>query len=116
MTRVLHRAVNRTYSAAESGSGSRLRDSTGKQQIDASGGAAVSCLGHPDLLAAMRAQLDRLAYAHSNLLHHAPGRGVGASACRAGAARHVATGAGAGSSGALKSLPTAPTRRPSTPI
>ena len=66
MTRVLHRAVNRTYSAAESGSGSRLRDSTGKQQIDASGGAAVSCLGHPDLLAAMRAQLDRLAYAHSS--------------------------------------------------
>jgi len=31
--------------------------------IDASGGAAVSCLGHghPDVLAAMHAQIDRVA-------------------------------------------------------
>jgi adenosylmethionine-8-amino-7-oxononanoate aminotransferase len=36
--------------------------------IDASGGAAVSCLGHshPDVLAAMHEQLDRLAYAHTS--------------------------------------------------
>src|SRR5262249_19321023 len=36
--------------------------------IDASGGAAVSCLGHshPDVLAAMRAQLDQLEYAHTS--------------------------------------------------
>ena len=35
--------------------------------LDASGGAAVSCLGHghPDVLAAMRKQLDALAYAHT---------------------------------------------------
>jgi adenosylmethionine-8-amino-7-oxononanoate aminotransferase len=42
----LRRAINRTSPVAESGSCSRLRDSTGKQFIDASGGAAVSCLGH----------------------------------------------------------------------
>ena len=45
-----------------------IRDATGKEYIDASGGAAVSCLGHshPDVLAAMREQLDRLAYAHTS--------------------------------------------------
>ena len=43
-------------------------DSTGKRYIDASGGAAVSCLGHahPDVLAAMHAQIDKLAYAHTS--------------------------------------------------
>jgi adenosylmethionine-8-amino-7-oxononanoate aminotransferase len=45
-----------------------LRDTDWRDYIDASGGAAVSCLGHshPDVLAAMRAQLDRLAYAHTS--------------------------------------------------
>ena len=45
-----------------------IRDETGKDYIDASGGAAVSCLGHahPDVLAAMHAQLDKLAYAHTS--------------------------------------------------
>src|SRR5690606_25128691 len=43
-------------------------DSQGKSYIDASGGAAVSCLGHahPDVLAAMHAQIDKLAYAHTS--------------------------------------------------
>jgi adenosylmethionine-8-amino-7-oxononanoate aminotransferase len=50
------------------GSGIVLRDADGKEYIDASGGAAVSCLGHshPDVLAAMRAQLDALEYAHTS--------------------------------------------------
>jgi adenosylmethionine-8-amino-7-oxononanoate aminotransferase len=45
----------------------RLVDDTGKEYLDASGGAAVSCLGHghPDVLQAMHAQIDRLAYAHT---------------------------------------------------
>jgi adenosylmethionine-8-amino-7-oxononanoate aminotransferase len=40
----------------------------GRKYLDASGGAAVSCLGHghPDVLAAMHAQIDRLAYAHTS--------------------------------------------------
>ena len=39
----------------------------GKRYIDASGGAAVSCLGHghPAVLAALHEQLDALAYAHT---------------------------------------------------
>ena len=43
-------------------------DAAGQRYIDASGGAAVSCLGHghPEVLAAMHAQLDQLAYAHTS--------------------------------------------------
>ncbi len=50
------------------GPGVTIRDSEGRDYIDASGGAAVSCLGHshPDVLAAMHAQLDSLAYAHTS--------------------------------------------------
>ena len=68
MTRVLHRSIAHRYLVAASGSGIRIRDTAGKEYIDASGGAAVSCLGHghPDVLAAMHAQLDKLAYAHTS--------------------------------------------------
>jgi adenosylmethionine-8-amino-7-oxononanoate aminotransferase len=68
VTRVLHRQIGRTYPVAASGEGMLLRDMDGRDYIDASGGAAVSCLSHshPDVLAAMRAQLDRLAYAHTS--------------------------------------------------
>ena len=68
MTRVLHRAIAHNYPVAVSGSGIHIRDAAGKDYIDASGGAAVSCLGHghPDVLAAMHAQLDKLAYAHTS--------------------------------------------------
>jgi adenosylmethionine-8-amino-7-oxononanoate aminotransferase len=53
---------------AVSGKGVYLTDASGKRYIDASGGAAVSCLGHahPDVLAAMHAQIDKLAYAHTS--------------------------------------------------
>ena len=63
MTRLLHRSIPHTYPVAETAEGMIIRDSTGKDYIDASGGAAVSCLGHghPDVLAAMHAQLDKLA-------------------------------------------------------
>jgi adenosylmethionine-8-amino-7-oxononanoate aminotransferase len=68
MTRVLHRSIAHDYPVAVSGKGIRIRDKAGKDYIDASGGAAVSCLGHghPDVLAAMHAQLDRMAYAHTS--------------------------------------------------
>ena len=51
-----------------SGHGAMIRDGEGKEYIDASSGAAVSCLGHshPEVLAAMRNQLDQLAYAHTS--------------------------------------------------
>jgi adenosylmethionine-8-amino-7-oxononanoate aminotransferase len=68
MTNVLHRQIGHAYPAAVSGRGATIRDVTGKDYIDASSGAAVSCLGHshPDVLAAMREQLDSLAYAHTS--------------------------------------------------
>ena len=68
MTRVLHRAIAHDYPTAVSGRGIFIRDAVGKDYIDASGGAAVSCLGHshPDITDAMRAQLDRLEYAHTS--------------------------------------------------
>ena len=66
--RVLQRSIAHSYPVAVRGEGIHIWDATGKQYIDASGGAAVSCLGHghPDVLAAMHAQLDKLAYAHTS--------------------------------------------------
>ncbi|HEY2185065.1 MAG TPA: aspartate aminotransferase family protein [Xanthobacteraceae bacterium] len=68
MTHVLHRQTAHAYPVAADGTGAVIRDASGKEYIDASSGAAVSCLGHshPDVLAAMREQLDRLAYAHTS--------------------------------------------------
>jgi len=68
MTRVLHRSIAHSYPVAARGEGIHIWDAAGQQYIDASGGAAVSCLGHghPDVIAAMHAQLDKLAYAHTS--------------------------------------------------
>src|SRR5246127_2149117 len=91
MTHIPHRQTGHSYPVAAGGEGITIRDAAGKEYIDASSGAAVSCLGHshPDVLAAMREQLDRLAYAHTSffttevaealaddLVAHAPG-GIG---------------------------------------
>jgi adenosylmethionine-8-amino-7-oxononanoate aminotransferase len=67
MTHILHRAANAVMPLAVGGKGIELFDQNGKSYIDASGGAAVSCLGHghPDILAALHKQLDALAYAHT---------------------------------------------------
>ncbi len=68
MTRILHRAIHSTPPIAVGGKGIELFDVDGKAYIDASGGAAVSCLGHahPDVRAAIHGQADRLAYAHTS--------------------------------------------------
>jgi len=73
---------------AVSAQGCYLTDKSGKSYLDASGGAAVSCLGHGDktVIEAIKAQLDQLAYAHTGfftsepaeqlaelLIAHAPG-------------------------------------------
>jgi adenosylmethionine-8-amino-7-oxononanoate aminotransferase len=67
-TRVFHRHLHHTPPRAVAGEGAWLIDSSGQRYLDASGGAAVSCLGHghPDVLQAMHAQIDRLAYAHTS--------------------------------------------------
>ena len=68
MTHILHRQIHETLPVAVGGSGVLLKDSEGREYIDASGGAAVSCLGHghPDVQRAIHDQLDKLAYAHTN--------------------------------------------------
>ena len=67
MTHILHRQIGGTLPVAAGGSGIEIVDSTGKRYLDASGGAAVSCLGHghPAVTAALHEQLDKLAYAHT---------------------------------------------------
>lgn len=68
MSHVLHRSFNHTYPTAVAGDGPFLIDSAGKRYLDASGGAAVSCLGHsdPEVIEAVRHQIGQLAYAHSS--------------------------------------------------
>src|SRR5688572_20594777 len=68
MTHILHRTIKHDLPVAVSGSGVTITDANGRAYIDASGGAAVSCLGHghADVIAAMHAQIDRIAYAHTS--------------------------------------------------
>jgi adenosylmethionine-8-amino-7-oxononanoate aminotransferase len=68
MTHILHRSLRAKLPLAASGQGLRIVDANGKEYLDASGGAAVSCLGHnhPDVLRAMHEQIDRIAYAHTS--------------------------------------------------
>jgi adenosylmethionine-8-amino-7-oxononanoate aminotransferase len=79
MSHLLHRQLNHAYPRAVSGSGMTLTDANGRSYLDACGGAAVSCLGHqhPDVLAAMRAQLDTLAYAHTSFFTTAVAEALG---------------------------------------
>ena len=73
-SRILHRSINHAYPVAVGGEGIRIIDSNGKQYIDASGGAAVSCLGHghPDITRAMHEQADKLAFAHTSFFTTEP--------------------------------------------
>ncbi|MEM1345374.1 MAG: aspartate aminotransferase family protein [Pseudomonadota bacterium] len=56
------------------GKGCYLIDTTGKRYLDGSGGAAVSCLGHgdPHVIAAVKAQLDTIAFAHTGFFTSEP--------------------------------------------
>lgn len=68
MTRILHRQIHAEFPTALAGRGIEVVDAEGRRYIDASGGAAVSCLGHghPAVIAALHAQLDRMPYAHTS--------------------------------------------------
>lgn len=67
MTHILHRSLRQTPPVAVGGAGIYLYDSHRRSYLDASGGAAVSSLGHghPDVIAAMHRQIDQCAYAHT---------------------------------------------------
>jgi adenosylmethionine-8-amino-7-oxononanoate aminotransferase len=68
MSHIIHRSLKGSLPVAVSARGITITDRDGKEYLDASGGAAVSCLGHqhPEVLAAMHAQIDKLAYAHTS--------------------------------------------------
>ncbi|HLF38628.1 MAG TPA: aspartate aminotransferase family protein [Burkholderiales bacterium] len=74
MTRVFHRNPREAYPVAARGDGAYLIDRDGKRYLDASGGAAVSCLGHSDaeVVRAIQEQLARLPFAHTSFFTNEP--------------------------------------------
>lgn len=68
MSYVFHRMPKKSLPVAVAGDGIEIIDSTGKRYIDASGGAAVSCLGHSHqrVIDAIERQARQLAYAHTS--------------------------------------------------
>lgn len=74
MSHVFHRHTQMAPPVAVGGSGPYIEDSEGKRYLDASGGAAVSCLGHghPAVIQAMKAQLDKIAFAHTGFFTSEP--------------------------------------------
>lgn len=74
MSRVFPRHVLAAPVIADHGDGVYIFDKTGKKYIDASGGAAVSCLGHSDaqVTKAIKNQLDHIAFAHTGFFTSEP--------------------------------------------
>ena len=74
MSHVFPRHTRAKMPLAVRGEGIYLYDSDGKSYLDGSGGAAVSCLGHsdPDVISAIKAQLDVLDFAHTGFLTSEP--------------------------------------------
>ncbi len=66
-SRVFHRRPTAILPVAQRGEGVHIVDSEGRRYLDASGGAAVSCLGHshPAVIQAIKAQVERIAFAHT---------------------------------------------------
>lgn len=74
MSHIFPRHTKSNLPTVSSGQGVYLYDTDGKQYFDGSGGAAVSCLGHgdKDVTAAIKAQLDEIAFAHTSFLTSKP--------------------------------------------
>ncbi|TVR07580.1 MAG: aspartate aminotransferase family protein [Salinarimonadaceae bacterium] len=77
---VLHRDLRNSPPLVRRGDGPYLIGADGKRYLDASGGAAVSCLGHSDpvVAEAIRAQVDDLAYAHTSFFTNEPSEALAA--------------------------------------
>ncbi|MGH8669161.1 MAG: aspartate aminotransferase family protein [Burkholderiales bacterium] len=74
MSHVFHRDPRLSYPVAVRGEGAYLFDRDGKRYLDASGGAAVSCLGHSDraVIEAIGRQLEKLPFAHTSFFTNEP--------------------------------------------
>lgn len=77
---VLHRSLVSPPVRAVGGEGCWLIDGEGRRYLDASGGAAVSSLGHsqPDVVAAVRTQVATLPYAHTSFFTNPPAEALAA--------------------------------------
>ena len=74
MSNVFPRNMKTSYPVAVTGDGCYIIDSDGKRYFDGSGGAAVSSLGHshPNVIDAIKSQVDQLAFAHTGFFTSAP--------------------------------------------
>jgi adenosylmethionine-8-amino-7-oxononanoate aminotransferase len=74
MSNVFPRNCKINMPLAVQGEGVYIVDRTGKQYLDASGGAAVSCLGHSDqqVIEAIKSQVERLEFAHTGFFSSVP--------------------------------------------
>ena len=74
MNRIIQRSGHAAMPVAVGGEGCWIVDRDGRRYLDASGGAAVSCLGHghPEVVEAIREQVGRLAYAHTSFFSSEP--------------------------------------------
>jgi adenosylmethionine-8-amino-7-oxononanoate aminotransferase len=73
-SRIVHRTLRGVPPIAVGGHGVWLQAADGSEVLDASGGAAVSCLGHqhPRIVDAIRRQAETLAYAHTEFFSSEP--------------------------------------------
>lgn len=74
MSHIFPRHAKASYPTAARGDGAYIIDTNGKAYLDASGGAAVSCLGHSDakVAQAIKQQLDQIAFAHTGFFTSEP--------------------------------------------
>ena len=74
MSRIFQRRIGVDLPTAVRGEGMYIVDGAGKRYLDASGGAAVSCLGHSDadVRRAIKEQVDKLAFAHTGFFTSEP--------------------------------------------
>ncbi|GAB4177480.1 MAG: aspartate aminotransferase family protein [Rhodocyclaceae bacterium] len=74
MSHVLHRNASAVPPLAVGGEGPYLIDAGGRRYLDASGGAAVSCLGHGHarVIEAIRRQAAALEFAHTSFFTNGP--------------------------------------------
>src|SRR5438270_10884348 len=74
MVHAFHRNPSHDYPVAVAGDGVFVYDREGRRYLDASGGAAVSCLGHSDraVIEAITRQLEALPYAHTSFFTNEP--------------------------------------------
>lgn len=74
MSSVFYRNSNKVYPRAVESRGMYIYDETGKEYLDMSGGAAVSCLGHqhPIVVKALCDQIQTMSYAHTSFFSNDP--------------------------------------------